>query len=103
MRFQTTETFVRDFKRLNDSERARFRAVAKDAFSPACDAWLEDPNRSWPAALRVHRMKKIDRVWEMTWSFAGPDGRATFEFVRSGGDVAVRWRRIGSHSIYESP
>jgi hypothetical protein len=48
----------------------------------------------------------------MTWSFAGPDGRATWEWtevevVDDMGAVvrvpAVRWRRIGSHAIFRTP
>jgi len=40
---------------------------------------------------------------EMTWSFAGPDGRATFELVEVDGEPAIRWRRIGDHRIFEEP
>ena len=39
----------------------------------------------------------------MTWSFAGPDGRATFEFVQIDGSLGVQWRRIGGHSVLKSP
>jgi len=39
----------------------------------------------------------------MTWSFSGPDGRATFEFVTIDGQPGIRWRRIGCHDIYRSP
>lgn len=42
-------------------------------------------------------------IWEMTWSFAGPDGRATFELVEIDGEPAIRWRRIGTHAIYDEP
>ena len=42
-------------------------------------------------------------VHEMTWSFSGPDGRATFEWVRIDGELAVRWRRIGGHRIFRQP
>jgi hypothetical protein len=51
-------------------------------------------------------------VFEMTWSFSGPDGRATWEWTEV--DVvddtgersrapAVRWRRIGDHKILGEP
>jgi hypothetical protein len=36
----------------------------------------------------------------MTWSFAGPDGRDTFEFILDQGVLYCQWRRIGDHSIY---
>jgi hypothetical protein len=48
-------------------------------------------------------------IFEMTWSFSGPDGRATWEWV---GVVdpdsgrrrrAVRWRRVGGHVIFKKP
>jgi hypothetical protein len=39
----------------------------------------------------------------MTWSFRGPDGRATFEWVQIDGALAVRWRRILGHSIFKQP
>jgi hypothetical protein len=42
-------------------------------------------------------------IWEMTWNFARPDGRATFEFIEIDGERAVRWRRIGGHDIYDAP
>ncbi|MDK1010209.1 MAG: hypothetical protein QGM46_07325 [Actinomycetota bacterium] len=47
-------------------------------------------------------------VFEMTWSFAGPDGRATWEWagvVDADGEKhpTVRWRRIGNHAIFKHP
>jgi len=39
----------------------------------------------------------------MTWSFSGPDGRATFEWVTIDGVLAVRWRRIGGHGVFKQP
>jgi hypothetical protein len=57
----------------------------------------------WPASLRIKRVQAAPGVWEMTWSFAGPDGRATFEYIEIDGEVAIRWRRIGGHEIFKSP
>jgi hypothetical protein len=47
-------------------------------------------------------------VFEMTWSFSGPDGRATWQWTTvidaDGRPVsAVRWRRLGSHRIFREP
>jgi hypothetical protein len=42
-------------------------------------------------------------VWEMPWSFAGPDGRATSEWVTIDAEPAIRWRRVGSHAIFSDP
>lgn len=58
----------------------------------------------WPASLRVKSVEDAPGVWEMTWSFSGPDGRATFEFFDTGrGEEGIRWRRIGSHRIFQDP
>jgi len=48
-------------------------------------------------------MSGTEQVWEMTWSFSGPDGRATFEWVTKDGDARIRWRRIGGHEIFRKP
>jgi hypothetical protein len=42
-------------------------------------------------------------ILEMTWSFAGPDGRATFQFINVQGEVRILWRRIGGHEIFRNP
>jgi hypothetical protein len=57
----------------------------------------------WPAALRIKRVQGAPGIWELTWSFAGPDGRATFELIEVGGEPAIRWRRIGGHEIFAEP
>lgn len=61
------------------------------------------PIPTWPSALRVRRLQGHSLIWEMTWSFAGPDGRATFEIIDLGGEPAIRWRRIGGHGIFKEP
>jgi hypothetical protein len=53
--------------------------------------------------LRIKALSGAPGVFEMTWSFSGPDGRATFEFFSTNGELAIRWRRIGSHTIFENP
>ena len=57
----------------------------------------------WPARLRIKRVQGTASVWEMTWSYSGPDGRATFEFVEIDGTIGVRWRWIGDHSVLDNP
>lgn len=42
-------------------------------------------------------------MWEMTWSLAGPDGRATFEWVEIEGEPGIRWRRVGGYAILGGP
>jgi hypothetical protein len=103
VRYEKTERFLRDFKRLSDREQEMFRSVVPD-FSTACDAWARDPSTRFPDALRVKPMRGTVNIWEMTWSFSGPDGRATFSWVAlDDGLQAVRWRRIGDHTIYADP
>jgi hypothetical protein len=38
----------------------------------------------------------------MTWSFASPDGRATFELVTVDGELRCRWRRLGGHEVFRA-
>lgn len=57
----------------------------------------------WPASLRVKAVRGAPAVWEMTWSFSGPDGRATFDLIEVDGEPAIRWRRVGGHEIFERP
>lgn len=103
MKYQSTPRFDRDFTALNREQRRAFIAVVP-VFAAACDAYAADVGGTrWPAALRVRRMVGAPGVWEMTWSFASPDGRATFELVTVEGELMVRWRRIGDHAIYRQP
>ncbi|GAC1406264.1 MAG: hypothetical protein NVSMB52_19820 [Chloroflexota bacterium] len=56
----------------------------------------------WPAKLRMERVQGVSGTREMTWSFAGPDGRATFEVVEIEGEPVIRWRRVGGHDIFRA-
>ncbi|MHB1166199.1 MAG: hypothetical protein ACYC3K_13375 [Candidatus Nanopelagicales bacterium] len=103
MKFETTPRFDRDWAALAREHRRAFRA-AVPAFARACDGYAQQPGSfTWPAALRVRPMRSAPGIWEMTWSFSGPDGRATFEFARVEGDLRVRWRRIGDHGVFGEP
>lgn len=103
MRYETTPQFDSDWSNLAAGHKQIFRK-AIPAFSRACEAYVARPGTfRWPARLRVSPMQSAPGIWEMTWSFAGPDGRATFEFVTIDGEAYVRWRRIGDHSVYREP
>lgn len=103
MRWQTTPQFERDLTRLPPEHRTAFRESIA-AFSRACDAYLSSSGAApWPASLRVKPMRSAPGIWEMTWSFSGPDGRATFEFASDERGPLVRWRRIGTHGIFDRP
>ncbi len=103
MKFRVAPAFAGDWARLSESERATFRSVVRDDFHPACEMHLADPAAPWPAQLRVRRIEDAPGIWEMTWSFSGPDGRATFEWIRIDGQPGIRWRRVGGHSIFGEP
>ena len=108
MRFERTEPYKADYQRLSGEERELFRTAARH-FNEACDRFVEskDPS-SWPAQLRVKPVVNAPGVFEVTWNFSGPDGRATWEWTTAAdafGDrrPAVRWRRLGGHRIFRSP
>lgn len=102
MKFQLTESFLRDRDRLSPSERELVRAVLPE-FVAACDRVAADPAVKWPAALRVKDVEGAPGVFELTFNFSGPDIRATFEWSQLDGARAVRWRRIGGHAIFKNP
>jgi len=92
MKYETTPAFDADFKRLKPEHRAAFREVLRAKFIPACAALENDPAAVWTKSLRVKSVHGAPGVLEMTWSFASPDGRATFELVTVDDDVRCRWR-----------
>jgi len=57
----------------------------------------------WPANVRFERLRGTAGICAVAWSFAGPDGRATFSFGTIDGQPCLRWRRIGHHDIYRQP
>jgi hypothetical protein len=103
VKFETAAIFKADLARLSPSERALFRKILREAFIPACERLLVDRSGAWPAKLRVKSVQNAPGIWEMTWSFSGPDGRATFEWILIDGQPAIRWRRIGGHAIFGEP
>lgn len=103
MRYETTPAFVADIRRLSKTEAARFRRVVADVFSPASDAFMASPSTPFPASLRVKSVAGAAGIFELTWSFAGPDGRATFEWIEIEGEPAIRWRRVGGHRVLREP
>lgn len=102
MKFAVLDSFKADYKGLSSSEQDLFKKALRD-FIVACDRYALDPSMVWPATLRVKNVENAPGVLEMTWSFSGPDGRATFEWIQIDGQLAVRWRRIGGHTIFRRP
>lgn len=102
MKFETTPDFKADYKRLKPEHQDAFRKVLREKFIPACDAYAADPGTPWPASLRVKAVRGASGVLEMTWSFASPDGRATFELITVDGGLRCRWRRVGDHRVFKN-
>lgn len=103
MRYQAAPSFLGDWERLSRSEQGTFLEVVRLRFIPACERFAADPSAPWPRSLRVKRVQGYVGVFELTWSFAGPGGRATFEFIEVQGELAIRWRRIGSYEVFGRP
>jgi hypothetical protein len=100
VKFETTPAFDADVARLK-KHRGRFADWVREDFIPACST--HQANGTFPASLRVKSVQGAPGVLEVTWSFSGPDGRATFEFVTIDGEQGIRWRRVGDHSIFKTP
>jgi hypothetical protein len=102
VKYAATTAFLSGFARLSNRERGLFLAAVRAinaAFASSKGEWPP----SWPASLRIKQVRGTRGIWEMTWSFAGPDGRATFEFVTIDEEPAILWRRIGGHDIFLEP
>ena len=102
MKFDVVESFVADYARLTVRERELFRQAVR-RLNAAYARRGDRPIPAWPAVLRIKPVLGAPGVFELTWSFSGPDGRATFELVNVAGEPALRWRRIGGHRILREP
>ena len=103
MKYESTPAFDADVKGLKPGHRAAFREVLLAKSTPACAALANDPAAVWPKWLRVESVHGAPGVLEMTWSFASPDGWATFELVTVDDDLRCRWRRVGDHDVFTDP
>lgn len=103
MKYKRLPQFDADYSRLSSQERSKFKDALR-TFIEACREYEANPSSySWPAALRFERLTSTKRVCAITWSFSGPDGRATFHFETVDGEMFIVWRRVGRHSIYQKP
>lgn len=95
--FSVAARAAREYAKLTPQNKARFDR-ARAAF---VEALCTNPS-TLPPNLRVKRVQGRDDIWELTWA---ADGRATFEYGEEQlpGEAHVRWRRIGSHSIFSDP
>ena len=102
MKYRRLPRFDSDYRKLSEPEREKFRA-ALGVFIEASKSYESHPeNFVWPQSLRIEKLTGTG-VMAMTWSFSGPDGRATFQFETVDGVMFVVWRRVGRHSIYQKP
>jgi len=104
VRYLRLPAFLADFNALTPAERALVKRWLADVFLPAVVAYESEPAHFvWPSALRFERIRNGGGICAVTWSFSGPDGRATFEFTTVDGQPCLVWRRIGHHDIYKRP
>jgi hypothetical protein len=102
MKYQRSETFIADYHRLSQTERDLFTDAVR-RINQALRSRGDQALPHWPASLRVKSVRGVPGVLEMTWSYSGPDGRATFEIIEIDDEPAIRWRRIGGHDIFREP
>jgi hypothetical protein len=102
VKYRRLPRFDADYQRLSEVERQKFKE-ALAVFIAACREYEAQPKHYvWPASLRIEKLGGTP-VMAMTWSFSGPDGRATFQFDTIDGEMCVVWRRVGRHRIYLEP
>ncbi|MFD7157271.1 hypothetical protein ACFV9C_21920 [Kribbella sp. NPDC059898] len=102
MKYRTASTFDRDLARLPGDHRQMFLKILGEHFLPAIAAGSFTGAPPWPKRLRVHQL--AGGIYSITWSFTGPDGRATFHLDRTDdGETILVWRRIGTHDVYDRP
>ena len=103
MRYVRLPSFLADWTALPERERELVRRWLAEVFLPAVAAYEADPtSNAWPKGLRFERLESSGGICAVSWSFAGPDGRATFEFSSLDGERVIIWRRIGHHD-YRRP
>ena len=94
---EESAAFLRDFRQLTDSQRARFgRALRR--FVADLRA-MEAGQKTWfRPGLRVKPVRGAPDLFEMSWA---PNGRATFSWGDPiiAGTRHVLWHRCGSHDI----
>ena len=93
--YELTRRFERDLEALTKEQR--------EAFQRAVRKFVVDLRRGgFRKGLRVRGIQGADGIFEMTWA---DDGRATFEYgpEHSTGEPHIRWRRVGTHAVFENP
>ena len=107
MRFSRSDSFAADYRKLSEVEKVLFRKALR-AFAESADRAAATADFVWPKSLRVKSVRGAKGVFQMTWSFSGPDRRLTWESFTARDEAgepraAIRLRRIGGHSILKRP
>jgi hypothetical protein len=103
LKYRLLPGFVTEYDRLPADHQAFFRTAVR-VVNQTYAAQQDTPPIRWPPELRIKRVHGAKgAIWEMTWNFHRPDGRATFEFITIDGAPAILWRRIGGHEIFGEP
>lgn len=104
MRYIRLPQFHTDWHRLPLHERNLVKQWMRDVLFPALEEYAANPaGYVWPKTLRFEKISGTDGVYAVTWSFSGPDGRATFHFDTVDSEPCLVWHRIGHHDIYKMP
>jgi len=104
VKYGQTDRFKGDIRRLSADEKKLFDTAVRKKFIPAAEKIAASGGKGrWPSSLRVKGVVGAPGIWELTWSFSGPDGRATFEWRDFDGEPGIFWRRVGSHEIFKEP
>lgn len=102
MKYRTTPSFLRDFKKLPDHHQDKFKHLLP-AFNAAAEKAARGAANAWPKGMRVKPVRGAPNIWELTWSMNDSDGRATWEWTTIGGEAGILWRRVGGHGMVKKP
>ena len=99
MKYQTTAGFDLALAKLPSDHRRLFVGAVRGHLIPALAAGAHRGDAPGPKRLRIH---KIGETHSLTWSFAGPDGRALF-IIEPDTDCEplLTWLAIGYQDIYQ--
>jgi len=88
---------------LTGAHFTKFRNEVLPAFVKAGEQAAGGGSNPWPNSMRVKKVEGAEGIWEMTWSWKDPDGRATWEWITLERERAIRWRRVGALDVFKSP
>jgi hypothetical protein len=103
MRELFNSKFDRDFKKLKREHQTLFLDAQEQFVSEFEELLISKSFKKVSKKYRVKVLRNTAEIWEMTWSFSRPDGRATFHLQEIDGEPILVWRRIGSHDIFKQP